>query len=68
VSKAHVKTTRGVAQTEYQIKGDLESVYDEIESLFVNFPAFGYGTHVHMIFQDTDGKYVARVSHSNSCD
>ena len=70
--EAQVEKVEGCSNTEYRIKGDLAAVFRAIESLFVNYPVFGYGTHVHSITMEyggpDDGLYSARVSRMNSCD
>lgn len=64
--EANVTQQRGASSTEYLITGDLPSVFRAIEKLFAEKHPFGYGTRVHHIEMENDGRYGARVSHSNS--
>lgn len=68
IEGATVRKQVGVSSTEYHVSGVLEAVLKVIAGLFVNFPAHGYGTHLHGMGMDTGGAYFARVSHMNSCD
>jgi hypothetical protein len=65
---AKIEKQRGVSSTEYRITGNLPEVFGEIDALFTNFPTPGYGTFVHGIAMQDDGRFSARVSHMNSCD
>jgi hypothetical protein len=66
--RASVMSRRGVSSTEYRVIGPLHEVLQAIEGIFGEYPAAGYGTMVHTILLEGYTDYVARVSHSNSCD
>lgn len=63
-----VEQSRGMAMTEYRVKGSLSSILDFIARLMGEKHPAGYGTRVHSIEWDYSGAYVARISHSNSCE
>jgi hypothetical protein len=60
-----VKETRGSSSTEYRLTGSLPSIQTAIVEMFVKFDPRVYDTRVHAI-EFIDGKYAARLSHSNS--
>lgn len=68
LEEATVSERRGVSNAEYRVVGTLESVLKVIESIFINYDVRGYGTHVHAIGMETDGRYYARISRMLSCD
>lgn len=62
-----ISETCGNSHTEYTVRGALQPVLDAIRSLFINYNANGYGTHVHSLGL-WHGEYAARISRLNSCD
>lgn len=64
----NVETSRGVSMTEYRVSGTLGAVLDFIAAMMEKRHPAGYGTRVHAIEWASNGQYVARVSHANSCD
>lgn len=68
MSEFAIQSARGVATTEYRVRGSLASIFKFIDSLMADKHPAGYGTRVHSIEWDMSGAYMARISHSNSCD
>lgn len=63
-----VTKKRGGSSTEYRIVGSLPAVLKAISKIFDDKHPMGYGTYVHAISMENDGRYAARVSHANSAD
>lgn len=64
---ATVSEERGSSFTKYRVAGGLSAVLKVVESLFTNYPAMGYGTHVDGMGSE-GGQYVAHVSRLTSCE
>ncbi len=67
--RAVVTQSRTGSTTQYEIQGDLQAVFAEIETILYEHPAAGYGTTVRLIaLKDFGPMYRALVTRANSCD
>lgn len=57
-----------LSSTEYNIRGPLEDILEQIQRIFAQYPPQGYGTRVTAINHELGDTFAAKISRSNSCD